>query len=121
MIQHRRNNIILALKNREGHLIHSHEELEVELTHYFGSILKETRNDQAKEIKNITNHIAKILTEEHNRMLLRKVPLLQFEDVIMGMPNGKDPGLDNFTIDFYKSCWPILKLEFHALVEKSWI
>jgi len=67
MIHHRRNNRILALKNQDGHLIHSLEELETELNHYFNSALKETRNDQNQDIKKITKHIPKILTEEHNK------------------------------------------------------
>lgn len=39
----------------------------------------------------------------------------------MGMPNGNAPGPNSFTIDIYKSCWPILKLEVHALMEESCI
>eukprot|EP00253_Pinus_taeda_P024684 PITA_24684 len=91
MIQHKRNNRILALKNREGHLIHSQEEMEVELTHYFSSLLKEQRNDHDQDIKKITKHIPKILTKEHNKILLRKVSLQEVEDVVTGIPNSKAP------------------------------
>jgi len=107
MIQHKRNNRILALKNQEGQLIHPQEELEAELTRYFSSFLKEPRNDQDRDIKKITNHIPKILIEENNKMLLRKVSLQEVEEVVMGMPNGKASGPDDFTIDFYKACWSI--------------
>lgn len=69
MIQHRINHRILALKNREGHLIHSWEEMEEELTQYFSSLLKEPRNDQDEDIKKTTKHIPKILTEDHNKMI----------------------------------------------------
>jgi len=75
MILHRRNNIILALKNQEGHLIHSQEELETKLANYYNSLLKEPRNDQDQDIKKIAKNIPKILTEEHNKLLLRKVSL----------------------------------------------
>ena len=104
MIDQRRNKRILALKNQEGHLIHSQEELETELTNYFNSLLKEPRNDQDQDIKKITKNIPKILTEDHNKMLIRKVSLQEVEDMIMGMHNGKSPGLNGFTIDFYKAC-----------------
>lgn len=67
----------------------------------------------------ITKNIPKILTEDHNKMLLRKVSLQEVEDVVMGMSNGKALGPDGFTIDFYKACWPIIKLDVHNLVEES--
>jgi len=41
------------------------------------------------------------------------------EYVVMGMPNGKELDPYGFTIDFYKSCWPIINFEVHALVEES--
>jgi len=119
MIHHRKNNRILALKNQEGHLIHSQEDLETELNHYFSSLLKEPRNDQDHDIKKINKNIPKILTEDHNKMIQRKVSLKEVEDVVMGMPNDKALGPDGFTIDFYKACWPILKLEVHTLLEES--
>lgn len=88
MIQHKRDNWILALKNQEGHLIHSQEEMEEEghlihsqeemedkLTQYFSTLLTEPRNNQADDIQKITNHIPKILTEDHNKMLMKKVSL----------------------------------------------
>ena len=108
----------MALKNQEGNLIHSQEELETQLNHYFRSLLAEPRNDQDQDIKKITKHIPKILTEDHNKILLRKFSLQEVEDVVMGIPNGKELGLDGFTIDFYKAWWPIINLEVHALVEE---
>jgi len=52
-------------------------------------------------------------------MLLRKVSMQEVEEVVTTMSNGKALGLDGFTIDFYKACWPLLKNEVHALVEES--
>jgi len=37
----------------------------------------------------------------------------------MGMPNAKVIGPDGFTIDFYKACWSIIKLDVHNLMEES--
>lgn len=89
MIQHSKNKFFLALKNQDGHLIHSHEELETGLNHYFSFLLKEPRNDRDQDIKKITKNIPKILTKDHNKMLLRKVSLQEVEDVVMGCPMEK--------------------------------
>lgn len=51
MIQHIRNNIILALKNKEGNLIHSHEKMEEKLNQYFNTLFMKPRNDHARNIQ----------------------------------------------------------------------
>lgn len=52
----------------------------------------------------MTKKIPKILTEDHNKLLLMIVSLQEVEDVVMGMPNRKAPRPYGFTIDFYKAC-----------------
>jgi len=93
--------------------------MEEELTQYFNSLVKEPSNDQEKDIKNITNHIRKIFSNDHNKMIMRKVELQDIEEVVMSMPNGKAPEPNGFTIDFYKVCHPILKHDVHVLTEES--
>lgn len=100
MIQNRRNNRVLALKNIEGNFIHSHEEMVEELNQYSSTLLIEPRNDQARDIQKITHNIPEILTKEHNKMLVRKVSLQEVEEVVMNMPTGKVPFPDGFTIEF---------------------
>lgn len=119
MIQHRRHNRVLALKNREGNLIQSHEEMEDELNYYFSTLLSEPRTDQARAIQYITKNILVILIKDHNKMILRKVSMQEVEEVVMTLPTGKVPGLDGFTIGIYEACWSMLKDEVHALVHES--
>jgi 23S rRNA U2552 (ribose-2'-O)-methylase RlmE/FtsJ len=35
------------------------------------------------------------------------------------MPNGKAPGPDSFTIEFFKSCWDVVKHDIYGVVEDS--
>ena len=35
------------------------------------------------------------------------------------MEKGKAPGLDGFTIDFFQSCWDLVKDELWEMVEES--
>jgi len=39
--------------------------------------------------------------------------------VIREMSNGKAPGPDGFNVDFFKTCWEIVKYEILDLVEDS--
>lgn len=43
----------------------------------------------------------------------------EVEGAVISMPNGKSLGPYGFTIDFFKTCWPFLKDEDHALMEDS--
>jgi len=35
------------------------------------------------------------------------------------MLNGKDPGPDGFTMDFFKSCWDVVKHDIYGIVKDS--
>lgn len=43
----------------------------------------------------------------------------EIETAVKSLPNGKAPGLDGFTNDFYKACWDIIKFDimsaFHSI------
>ena len=47
----------------------------------------------------------------HNTMLMRIIEREEVEEAILQMEKGKDPGLDGFTIDFFQSCWDLVKEE----------
>jgi len=42
--------------------------------------------------------------------------LEEVEEAMKDMPNDKAPGLDFFTINFYKACWDIVKTEVWEVV-----
>eukprot|EP00253_Pinus_taeda_P036365 PITA_36365 len=43
----------------------------------------------------------------------------EVEEVMKDMPNGKAPGPDGFTIDFFKACWEIVRLDMWEVAEDS--
>lgn len=68
----------------------------------FSCILTKRNNHNEDQIRKITNHIPSILTKEHNQMLFKKITMEELEEAVQTMSNGKFPGPDGFTIDFYK-------------------
>jgi hypothetical protein len=47
-------------------------------------------------------------------------PRRRFLETIKRLPSNKVPGLDCFTGRFYKSCWPIIKMELMAAISCIW-
>lgn len=83
--------------------------------------MKSTR-ERSSTIQKIVQNIHTILNDDHNTMLLKEISEQEVEESIMWIPFGKARGLNGFTIKFFKVCWPIIKGEFHAIVEDSrWV
>lgn len=52
-------------------------------------------------------------------MLLEEINLAKVEQVVMNIPKGSSLRPKGFTIDFFRSCWPIISLDVWELVEDS--
>jgi hypothetical protein len=59
--------------------------------------------DRGEDIKAITRHIPKLVTPEHNIMLMRHIEQMEVKEAVFQMEKGKAPGPDGFTIDFFQS------------------
>eukprot|EP00253_Pinus_taeda_P022337 PITA_22337 len=70
-------------------------------------------------IKDITNHIPKLVTKEDNDNLNRRVTENEVSEVLKEMQDGKALGSDGFNVDFFKFCWNIVKEDIVRVVEDS--
>ena len=52
-------------------------------------------------------------------MLKRRIEQTKVEEVVFQMEKGKSPGSDGFTIDFFQSCWDLVKDALWEVVEES--
>ena len=100
-IQRRMHNNINFLQNQAGERLEEHQAIEAELTTHFKMVLQEDRLDRQTAINKILPHIPKLISEEHNQLLLRPVSLLEVEQVVAQNKEGKAPGPDGFTACFF--------------------
>ena len=95
--------------------------METELVSYFENILIEDDQDRAQAIHDVTTHIPKLISDEQNHMLMRPTTLQEVETAVMQMKENKAPGPNGFTINFFHSCWNLLKFDVWEMVEESCI
>lgn len=93
--------------------------MEKEFTGYFKDILTEPVENREAAIRAITQHIPSIITEDHNTRLLQPTTLQEIEEAMAQLKDGKEPGLDGFTANFFHEFWDLIKYEVWNLVEES--
>eukprot|EP00253_Pinus_taeda_P002455 PITA_02455 len=115
-IAHRNNNRIVKLTDHHGVERNTHEEMEEVLVQHFQRIAEEITADRSQFTKKFTQYIPKLISKEDNYNLNRPVTEEELEEVITEMHNGKAPGPDGFNVDFFKTCWRIIK---HDILEEK--
>ena len=92
-----------------GDTVQTTKEIEAELVSFFDNLLTEPVRDRSREIHRITQNIPSIISQEQNNSLMSPISLQEVEEAVKGMNAGTAPGPDGFTIDFFQSCWEIIK------------
>jgi len=69
------HNNITHIQNEQGIKVEKHEEIEIELSNYFKQVHRESNSDRSQALKKITQNILKLISEEHNQILLKHVDL----------------------------------------------
>eukprot|EP00253_Pinus_taeda_P010158 PITA_10158 len=112
-------NRISTIKNEDGEFQNTHKDIEVVFVQHFRNITQENNLDRDQSIRGITRRIPKLVTRQENFNLNRSVTGEEVSEVLKDMQNGKAPGLDGFNVDFFNSCWHIVKEDILNVVEDS--
>lgn len=91
--------------------------MEYVLVQHFNNIAEETIANRSQFTKSFTQHIPKLVTREDNYNLNRPVTEEEVNEVIKEMHSGKTPNPDGFNVDFFKTCWEIVKHDILDVVE----
>lgn len=113
------NNNVTHIPNEEGEKVETHEDIESEILNYFKQAHQEPQIGKSQAIEKITRNIPKVITEEHNQLLLRPVDLQEVETIVRQLKEGKAPSLDGFTSKLFHNFWELIKLEVWQVVEES--
>lgn len=100
-IQRRIHNNIPFIQKQDGARIEQHEEIEEELLNHFKHVHQESNANRRPAIERITQNVPKLLTEEHNELLLRPILTQEVDTAMSQLKEGKAPGPDGFTTTFF--------------------
>ena len=104
-IQHRHGNQMGRMKKEDGTIAETQEDLEHTLNTFFTNILEEPDWDRVEDQREVMRHIPKVITEEHNFMLMKLIEMEEVEAVIKQMADDKALGPDGFITNFFHACW----------------
>ena len=73
------------LKSLVGQVVEKQSDLEQHLVQFYLELLKETDDEQGRNIAEITRHIPKLVTLEHNVMLMRTIDREEVDEAVLQM------------------------------------
>eukprot|EP00253_Pinus_taeda_P018354 PITA_18354 len=118
-VQRRMHNKIPFIQNEEGVKVEEHEKIEEILLNHFQQVHQEQAVDRQRAIGKITSNIPKLVTEEHNELLMHPIQTQEVDEAMAQLKEGKAPGPDGFTTTFFHVFWDLIKVEVCQVVEES--
>ena len=73
---------IHKLRKDDGNKVESRGEIEEVLVHHFEEIMTEDRGDRSQEIAKITILTCRVITREHNEILVKPISMQEVEVVV---------------------------------------
>ena len=65
--------------------------------------------------KQLLQHIKPKITEMQKQKLTRQIQIIEIQQALQTMKNGKSPGIDGISIEFYKEVFDLLKKDLQDI------
>eukprot|EP00253_Pinus_taeda_P023098 PITA_23098 len=88
-VQRRVHNNIPFIQKQGGLRVKHHEEIEKEFLNHFKQVHQEPNVDMRPAIERITQNVPKLITEEHNELLLRPILTQEVDTAMSQLKEGK--------------------------------
>jgi len=76
-------------------------------------LFKEEVMEDNEEAQDFLKHVPRMVNKEDNATLLKPFTEEEINNIIWKMELDKAPGLDGFSIHFYRLCWDIIKADLY--------
>eukprot|EP00253_Pinus_taeda_P035376 PITA_35376 len=118
-VQRRMHNQIPFIVNQDREKVEEHEQIEEVLLNHFQQVHREQEENRHRAISKITGNIPKLVTAQHNEILMRPINAQEVDEAMGQLKEGKAPGPDRFTTTFFHAFWDMIKGEVWQVVEES--
>jgi len=105
------HNQIPFILNHERVKVEEHEQIEEVLLNHFQQVHREQEEDWQRAIGRITSNIPKLVTAQHNEILMSPIQAQEVDEAMAQLKEGKAPGADGFTTTFFHAFWDMIKGE----------
>ena len=117
-LERARNNskVCTRIMTETGEFIESGPEILKHQEQYYRELYDKDRDVSF----DISNESGIFITEDEKQMCETPFQQSDFTNAIRSMKNGKTPGIDGLSVEFYKVCWPEISTIFINFVESSY-
>uniref|UniRef100_A0A3B5PPF5 Reverse transcriptase domain-containing protein n=1 Tax=Xiphophorus maculatus TaxID=8083 RepID=A0A3B5PPF5_XIPMA len=112
------NRLIHCIRSEDGKELTDPTELRKRAVDFFSTLYA----SEFKEDSVITEEFFKDLqkvSDQDNLILEHALTLEELQEALLSMENGKAPGIDGLSVEFYKSCWPVLAEDLLEVLNNS--
>ena len=115
----RQTKICITKLNQNGNIIQDTKKITEEECQFYSNLYKKKfQSDDCDAFMESVNENVTKLTDEDKLLLDKDVTLIEIETALKQMKNGKSPGIDGLSIEFFKTFWSDIKnLLFNAYLD----
>ena len=106
-------NSIYEVLCRDGRVVHKHEEIKEEAESFFREFLQHKPPDfESIEIDKLRDLLPYCCSDTVHEILLKEITAEEITKVLFALSSDKSPGPDGYTVEFFKTAWPVIGKEF---------